>query len=63
MSIDTLIYGNEDDKAKSNLKDNELLSMFSKVQQLDKQELNAVKVFLKAFLFQKDTQQRLAAAS
>jgi transcriptional regulator with XRE-family HTH domain len=35
VSIDTLIYGNEDDKAKSNLKDNELLNMFSKVQQLD----------------------------
>jgi hypothetical protein len=52
-----------DDKAKNNLEDNELLNIFSKVQQLDKQELIAVKLFLKAFLFQKDTQQRLAAAS
>ena len=63
VSIDTLIYGNVDDKAKNNLEDNELLNIFSKVQQLDKQELIAVKLFLKAFLFQKDTQQRLAAAS
>jgi hypothetical protein len=34
--------------------------MFTKVQQLDKQDVTTVKQLLKAFLFQKDTQARLA---
>ena len=60
ISIDTLIYGQQDEKAKNNLKDADLLNLFTKVQQLDKQDLNTVKSLLKAYIFQKDTQARLA---
>lgn len=60
VSIDTLIYVQQDEKAKNNLKDADLLNLFTKVQLLDKQDLNAVKSILKAYVFQKDTQARLA---
>ncbi len=60
VSVDTLIYGQQDEKAKNNLKDADLLNLFTKVQLLDKQDLTAVKSMLKAYIFQKDTQQRLA---
>lgn len=60
VSIDTLIYGQADEKAKNNLKDADLLNLFTKVQLLDKQDLTAVKSMLKAYIFQKDTVARLA---
>jgi transcriptional regulator with XRE-family HTH domain len=60
VTVDTLIYGQQDEKAKNNLKDADLLNLFTKVQLLDKQDLTAVKSMLKAYIFQKDTQQRLA---
>lgn len=60
VTVDTLIYGQQDEKAKNNLKDTDLLNLFTKVQLLDKQDLTAVKSMLKAYIFQKDTQQRLA---
>ncbi len=60
VTVDTLIYGTQDEKAKNNLKDADLLNMFTKVQALDKADLNAVKSLLKAYIFQKETQQRLA---
>lgn len=60
LSIDNLIYGQAYEKAKNNLKDADLLTLFTKVQLLDKQDLTAVKPMLKAYVFQKDTQARLA---
>jgi hypothetical protein len=53
VSIDTLIYGQQDEKAKNNLKDADLLNLFSKVQLLDKQDFNALKSMLKAYVFKK----------
>ena len=49
VSTDMLLFGTSEEKAKNNIKDNELLSMFSKVQTLDKGELNCVKSFLRAY--------------
>lgn len=60
VTADTLIYGTQDDKAKDSLRDTDLLNLFIKVQLLDKQDLAAVKSMLKAYIFQKDTQARLA---
>ncbi len=60
VSVDTLIYGATDEKAKNSLKDTDLLTMFTKIQQLEKTDLSTVKNLLKAFIFQKETQQRLA---
>lgn len=60
ISIDILVLGDENTKAKTSLKDRELLSMFSKVQELNNDDQDCVKKLLKAFLFQKDVQQKLA---
>lgn len=60
VSIDELVYGKQDEKVKSKLNDSELLSMFNRVQSLSKTELNCVKSLLKAYIFQIDTQHRLA---
>jgi transcriptional regulator with XRE-family HTH domain len=61
VTADMLVFGTQDEKAKNKLNDHELLNMFSQVQKLDKSDLGCVKTFLNAFLFQKDTKQRLAA--
>ena len=60
VTADMLVFGTQDEKAKNKLKDHELLNMFSQVQELNKQDLGCVKALLHAFLFQKETQQRLA---
>lgn len=59
VATDILIYGTEDEKAKSKITDTELLTMFSKAQQLNETDLHCVKSLIKAFLFQKDMQQQL----
>jgi transcriptional regulator with XRE-family HTH domain len=60
VSIDTLIYGQQDEKEKNNLKDSYLLNLFTKVQLLDKQDLTAVKSMLKAYIFQKDYSSKIS---
>ena len=60
VTTDMLIYGSTDDKAKTNIKDNELLGMFAKIQTLEKSELNCVKSLLKAYIFQKDIQHQFS---
>ena len=59
VSADMLIYGTEDEKAKSKITDTELLNMFSKAQQLNDHDLDCIKSLIKAFLFQKDMQKQL----
>lgn len=60
VPTDALVYGTNEEKAKSKLSDNELLSMFNRVQTLNKTELSCVKSLLKAYIFQLDTEHRLA---
>lgn len=60
VSTDMLVYGSQDEKAKSKIKDNELLNMFAKTQTLNDEDRKAIKAMLKAFLFQKDMQKQLA---
>lgn len=59
VSVDTLIYGTKDEKAKSNLKDQELLTMFTKVQTFDKQDIICVKSLLNAYILKTDLQKQL----
>jgi transcriptional regulator with XRE-family HTH domain len=59
VTTDQLIYGSHDDKAKENINDNELLKMFTKVQELGVKEIDCIKSLLNAYIFQKETQQRL----
>jgi transcriptional regulator with XRE-family HTH domain len=59
VTTDMLVYGDEDEKAKDRITDNELLTMFSKAQALNEEDRKCVKSFLKAFLFQKEMQKQL----
>lgn len=60
VTTDMLIYGTNDDKVKSKIKDNDLLNMFSKVQTFDKTELTCIKSLLEAYIFKKDLQHQLS---
>ena len=60
VSTDDLVYGPDQEKAKTKIGDSELLSMFAKAQQLNDPDKDAIKAMLKAFLFQKDMQKQLA---
>lgn len=60
VSTDTLVYGSSEEKAKSKITDSELLSMFSKAQNLDPEDVQCIKSMLGAFIFQKDMQRQLA---
>jgi transcriptional regulator with XRE-family HTH domain len=59
VPTDILVYGSRDEKVKYNIKDNELISMFTKVQTLEKQDIDCIKVFLKAFLLKKEMQEKV----
>lgn len=59
VSLDGLIFGPTEEKAKNSIKDQELLGMFSKVQTLEKGELNCVKSFLRAYTLVADLQVQL----
>ena len=60
VSVDDLVYGADQEKAKAKIQDSELLAMFSKAQHLNDSDKEAIKAMLKAFLFQKDMQKQLA---
>ena len=60
-SVDYLIYGEEKEKAKSRIEDNELLSIFSKVQRLNKEDTNVIKSLINAYLLKANLQQQLAS--
>jgi len=61
MSIDTLIYGGQDERAKGSILDNELLTMFTKVQTLASKQQDTVKDLLSAFILKSDLQKNLNA--
>ncbi|MEQ9168885.1 MAG: helix-turn-helix transcriptional regulator [Fulvivirga sp.] len=60
VSTDALVYGSQNEKAKSKIEDAELLNLFTKAQGLDNKDREAIKAMLKAFIFQKDMQKQLA---
>lgn len=60
VSTDTLIYGQQDEKAKNNLKDNELLNMFTKLQSLSNKQQDTVKDLISAFILKADLQKNLS---
>ena len=60
ISIDELVYGNQDSKAEQTISDRELLSMFSKVQLLGEKQKETVKDFLSAFILKTELKQKLA---
>lgn len=59
VSIDELVYGNESNKAEQSINDQELLSMFKKVQLLNDKQKSTVKDFLSAYILKVDLKQKL----
>ena len=59
-SVDYLINGDTEEKAKATLKDTKLLRLFKAVERLNEDDKSVVSKLINAFVFQKDTQQRLA---
>lgn len=59
VTIDELAYGNQNNKAEQNIKDRELLSMFSKIQLLNEKQKETVKDFLSAYILKVDLKEKL----
>ncbi|HOT13801.1 MAG TPA: helix-turn-helix transcriptional regulator [Bacteroidales bacterium] len=59
VTIDELVYGNQNNKAEQNIKDRELLSMFSKIQLLNEKQKETVKDFLSAYILKVDLKEKL----
>ena len=60
VSIDVLVYGSNEQIINNKIKDEELLQLFNKVQQLNKEDVISVKAMLNAFVFQKEIKKQLA---
>jgi len=59
VSADKLIYGSNENRTKAAVNDDELLEYFHKIQALEDTDKEHIKALLKAFVFQKDVQQKL----
>jgi hypothetical protein len=60
VTIDELIYGPSDERAQSQISDEELLKLFNKTQQLNEQQKATVSEVLDAFLFKAGIAKQLA---
>lgn len=59
ISLDEMVYGQSDKKARVQIKDHELLKLFNKTQQLNEDQQKTVKDLLSAFLLKADLTQKL----
>lgn len=50
VSVDYLIYGNKDEKAQQSIKDNELLSQFKAIEELDSKDRSTIKDLIDAVI-------------
>ncbi len=60
VTADQLIYGNAQQKAKDKIQDSELLTMFTKIQTLHKDDVHCVKSLLNAYILKTDLQLKFA---
>ena len=60
VSTDTLVYGSDEQIISNKIKDEELLQLFNKVQQLNIEDIISIKAMLNAFVFQKEIKKQLA---
>ena len=60
VSIDQLVYGDQDVKAEQSISDRELLSMFKKIQLLSERQKETVKDFLSSYILKTELKQKLA---
>jgi len=56
-TVDFLVNGATEDKAKAQLKDAELLQQFKEVEQLNEKDKSCIKTLIEAFLMRKQLQQ------
>lgn len=59
MSLDELVYGQQNEKALVRIADNELLNLFNKTQELPDDQKKAVMDLLSAFLSKANLKQQL----
>lgn len=57
ISLDRLVYG--DNKASNVIKDNQLLNLYTKAQDLSEENKNTIKDLLEAFIFKINVQKQL----
>ncbi|GLR19575.1 hypothetical protein GCM10007940_41910 [Portibacter lacus] len=60
ITIDELVYGEQNEKAKNQISDNELLNLFNKAQDLDDDLKKSVIDFLDAFILKQGLRKQLA---
>ncbi len=60
VSIDQIVYGDQDNKAEQSISDRELLSMFKKIQLLSERQKETLKDFLSSYILKNDLKQKLA---
>ncbi len=58
MSLDELVYGQQNEKARIRIADNELLNLFNKTQDLPDDQKKTVKDLLSAFLLKSNLRQQ-----
>lgn len=60
VTVDFLINGDTEEKAKATLKDTRLLQLFKAVENLNDSDKNIITEVISTFVFQRETQKRLA---
>jgi transcriptional regulator with XRE-family HTH domain len=60
ISLDEMVYGQQNEKARTHITDNELLNLFNKTQQLSDDQKKTVMDLLSAFLLKANLTQELA---
>lgn len=60
VTVDYLINGDTEEKAKATLKDTRLLQLFKAVENLNENDKNIITEVISTFVFQRETQKRLA---
>lgn len=59
VSVDYLISGDSEEKAKATLKDTKLLQLFKAVEGMSEKDKNIITELISTFVFQRETQKRL----
>jgi transcriptional regulator with XRE-family HTH domain len=60
ISLDEMVYGQQNEKARTRIADNELLSLFNKTQKLSDEQRKTVMDLLSAFLLKASLKQQLS---
>ena len=60
ISLDEMVYGQQNEKARSHIVDNKLLNLFNKTQQLPEDQKKTVMDLMSAFLLKANLRQELA---